>query len=76
MIDENNGCITKSKLTKKLRHLYIITEARQQPNKQTKILSDTETDKHLDRKHAKRRKILTYKKTHKQNYCGHKHAEN
>ena len=32
-----------------------------QPNKLTNILRDTETDKHLGRKHITRRNIRTYK---------------
>ena len=35
----------------------------QQSNKQTNILRDTETDKHLGRKHTKGRKILTNRRT-------------
>ena len=58
MIDENNGCITKSKMTKKVKTL-IYNNRRKVAAKQAN--SDTETDKHLDRKHAKGRKILTYK---------------
>ena len=44
MIDENNGCITKSKLTIIVKTLSnIMTGAGQQPNKQINILRDTET---------------------------------
>ena len=65
MIDENNGCITKSKLTIAVKTLSKYNDrsrvATRQTNKQTNILRDTETDKHLGRKHTKGRKIHTYK---------------
>ena len=62
MIDENNGCITKSKLTIIVKTLSnIMTGAGQQPSKQINILRDTETDKHLGRKHTTGRKMHTYK---------------
>ena len=44
-------------------------------NQQTNILRDTETDKHLSRKHTKGRKIHPYKYMHKQTYCGHTHTD-
>ena len=46
-----------------------MTELGQQPNNQTNILKDTETDKHLGRK------IHIYKQTHKQTNRGHTHTE-
>ena len=62
MIDENNGCITKSKLTITVKTLSKYNDrnrvAAKQTNKQT--YSETETDKHLGRKHTKE-KIHTYK---------------
>ena len=69
MIDKNNGCITKSKLTITVKTLSKYNDpsrvtARQtnkQTNKQTNIIRDTETDKHLGKKHTKGRKIHAYK---------------
>ena len=65
MIDGNNGCRTKSKLTitvKRLRkYNYQSRVVAKQTNKQTKRLRDTKTDKRLGRKHTKGRKIHAYK---------------
>ena len=69
MIDGNNGCRTKSKLTitvKRLRKYnyqsrVVAKQTNKQTNKQTKRLRDTKTDKRLGRKHTKGRKIHAYK---------------
>ena len=65
MIDGNNGCRKKSKLTitvKRLRkYNYQSRVVAKQTNKQTKRLRDTKTDKRLGRKHTKGRKIHAYK---------------
>ena len=57
MIDENSDCVTKSKLAN------IMTGAVSQLNKQTNRLRDTETGKHLGRKHTKGRKRHTNRRT-------------
>ena len=73
MIDENNGCVTKSKLTITVKTLSKYNDrsmvaAKQrskqrnkQTNKQTNRLRLTKSDKHLGRNHTKGRKGLTYK---------------
>ena len=73
------GCITKSKLTITVKLLSKYNDqgrvAAKPTNQQTNILRDTETDKHLSRKHTKGRKIHPYKYMHKQTYCGHTHTD-
>ena len=59
MIDENNGCITKSKLTLTVKTLSKYNDRSRVAAKQTNILKDTETDKHLGKKHTTGRKIHT-----------------
>ena len=75
MIDENNGRITKSKLTIIVKTLSKYNDLSRVAVKKTNILRDTEIDKHLGIKHTKGRKIHTYKETHKQTYCEHTHTE-
>ena len=76
MIDENNSCITKSKLTITIKTFSKYNDRTGlQPNKQTNRLRDSETDKHLGKKHTKERKRHIYKYTHKQTYCGHTDRE-
>ena len=53
MIDENNGCITKSKPAIKLKTISKYNDRSMVAAKQTNILRDTETEKDLDGKHAK-----------------------
>ena len=59
MIDENNGCITKSKLTITVKTLSKYNDRSRVAAKQTNILKDTETDKHLGKKHTTGRKTHT-----------------
>ena len=75
MIDENNGRITKSKLTIIVKTLSKYNDLIRVAVKKTNILRDTEINKHLGIKHTKGRKVHTYKKTHKQTYCEHTHTE-
>ena len=75
MIDENNGRITKSKLTIIVKTLSKYNDLSRVAVKKTNILRDTEIDKHLGIRHTKGRKIYTYKETHKQTYCEHTHTE-
>ena len=78
MIDENNDCVTKSKLTITVKTLCKYNDRSRvaaKQKKQTDRLKDTETDKHLSRKHTKGTKRYTYKETHKQTYGGHTHTE-
>ena len=61
MIDENSGCITKSKLTITVKTLSKYNDRSKVAAKQTNRVRDTETDKYLGRKHTKGRKKHTYK---------------
>ena len=74
MIDEDNGCIKKSKLIITVKTLSTYNDrswvAAKQTNKQTYIFKDTEIHKH-----SEGRKIHTYTSTQKQTYCGHTHTE-
>ena len=73
MIDENNGCITKSKLKITVKTLSKYNyRSRVAATQTTNILRDTETDKCLGRRHTKGRKIHTYKQAQKQTCCEHR----
>ena len=61
MIYENNGCVTKSKLTITVKTLTKYNDRSMVAAKQTNRLRDTETDKYLGRKHTKVTKRHTYK---------------
>ena len=66
MIDENNNCITKSKLTIAVSLCSKYNQRSRLAAKQTNRLRDTETGKHLGRKHTKGAKcILTNRRTSK-----------
>ena len=56
MTDENNGFITKSKLTIIVKTLSKYNDRSRVAAKQTNILRDTETEKYLDGKHAEGKK--------------------
>ena len=67
--DENNDCVTKSRLIVKVKTLSKYNNRRgwqpnEQTNKQPNILRDTETDKHLGKKILKKQKeILINRRT-------------
>ena len=61
MIDQNKGCITKWKLAIIVKTLSKYNDRSRVAFKQTNILRDTETDKHLGRKYTKESNIHTYK---------------
>ena len=68
MIDENNDCFTKSKLSVTVKTLsnYNDWSRVAVKQKQTNRLRDTKTDKHLGRKHTKGTKdIFTNRPTRK-----------
>ena len=63
MIDKNNGCVTRSKLTITVKTVSKGNDRSRvvaQTNKQTNRLRGTVTDKHLGRKHTKGRKRHIY----------------
>ena len=61
MIDENNVCVTKSKLTTTVKTLSKYNDWSRVAAKQTNRLRGKETDKYLGRKHTKGRNRYTYK---------------
>ena len=62
MVDENNCCVTKSKLTITVKTLSEYNDQSSVAAKQRdRWLRDRETDKHLGRKRTKGRKRHTYK---------------
>ena len=72
MIDENNGCITKSKLTTTIKTLTKYNDrSRVAANQSKKRNQRRRIDKNVGRKHTKERKMHTYKQT----YCGHRQRE-
>ena len=61
MIDENSDCVTKWKQTITVKGLSKYNDGSRLAAKQTNRLRDTETKKHLGRRHTKETKGHTYK---------------